>query len=232
MAGSAERMTYDRILPGTFLDRPNRFIAHIEINGKIETVHVKNTGRCKELLRPGVRVYVQHCPTPTRKTQYDLIAVEKGSLLINMDAQAPNKAAAEYLTRLFPDLTQLRPEVKYGDSRFDFYLETPRERRFIEVKGVTLEKDGVALFPDAPTLRGLKHVQELARCREDGYRAMVLFIIQMKGVTVFRPNNATHPEFGAALRYAARAGVDLRAVDCIVTPDSLIADKDIPVELS
>lgn len=224
-------MIYSQIFPGTFLERPNRFIAYIEVNGKTETVHVKNTGRCKELLRPGARVYVQHCPSPMRKTQYDLIAVEKDSLLINMDAQAPNKAAAEYLPRLFPDLTLLRPEVAYGGSRFDFYLETPRERRFIEVKGVTLEQDGTALFPDAPTLRGLKHVHELVRCLEDGYRAMVLFIIQMKGVSVFRPNIATHPEFGAALRLAAGAGVDIRAVDCLVTPESLFADKEVPVEL-
>lgn len=224
-------MTYDNILPGTFLDWPNRFIAHVDICGTVETVHVKNTGRCKELLLPGAQVYVQHCGNPGRKTQYDLIAVEKGDLLINMDAQAPNKVAAEYLPRLFPGLTLLRPEVRYGDSRFDLYLETPHERRFVEVKGVTLEKSGIALFPDAPTLRGVKHVRELTRCLDEGYRATVLFVIQMKGVTAFRPNDATHPEFGEALRQAARAGVDIRAVDCLVTPESLVADTEIPVEL-
>lgn len=224
-------MTYDRIRPGTFLDRPNRFIAHVEIGGVVETVHVKNTGRCRELLIPGARVYVQECDNPVRKTRFDLIAVEKGSLLINMDAQAPNTVAAEVLPRLFPDLTQLRREVSHGDSRFDLYLERPAERRFVEVKGVTLEQDGVALFPDAPTLRGIKHLHGLTRCLREGFQATVLFIIQMKGVTAFRPNDAAHPEFAEALRQAAAAGVDVRAVDCLVTPTSLVADAPVPVEL-
>lgn len=225
-------MTYDRIFPGVFLDRPNRFIAHVDVGGTVETVHVKNTGRCRELLIPGARVYVQECGSPARKTKFDLIAAEKGPLLINMDAQAPNRTAAEYLPRLFPDLTLLRPEVTYGDSRFDFYLETTNERRFIEVKGVTLETDGIALFPDAPTLRGVKHLHELTRCLGDGYRAMVLFVIQMKGVRAFRPNDTTHPEFGQALRAAAAAGVDVRAVDCLVTPDSLTIHRPVEVLLS
>lgn len=225
-------MTYNHILPGRFLDRPNRFIAHVEIDGVTETVHVKNTGRCRELLIPGATVYLQEIQNPARKTRYDLIAVEKGSLLINMDAQAPNHAAAEYLPLLFPDLTLLRPEVKYGNSRFDFYLETPGERRFVEVKGVTLETGGVAKFPDAPTLRGVKHLQELTRCLEDGYAATVLFIIQMKGVTRFCPNDDTHPAFGTALREAVRRGVDVRAVDCLVTPESLVADQPVTVDLT
>lgn len=231
MDRGTERMTYNDILPGIFLDRPNRFIAQVEINGVVEIVHVKNTGRCRELLLPGATVYVQHCCHPGRKTQYDLIAVEKGALLINMDAQAPNKVAAEYLPQLFPDLTSLRPEVTYGDSRFDFAMETPSDHWFIEVKGVTLEQDGIACFPDAPTLRGVKHLNALTRCLSEGYRAMILFIVQMKGVTQFHPNDITHPEFGQALRTADHAGVELRAVDCLVTPDSIMADAAVPVEL-
>lgn len=222
-------MTYDRIVPGTFLARPNRFIAHVDIGGQTEVCHVKNTGRCRELLVPGARVYLQDCSNPKRKTRYDLIAVEKGSLLINMDAQAPNHVAAEYLTASVPGLTLLRPETKYGNSRFDFYLEANGQPGFVEVKGVTLEQDGLALFPDAPTLRGVKHLEELIQCRQAGYSAMVLFIIQMKGIARFSPNDSTHPEFGAALRRAADAGVEIRAVDCRVTPDSLTADR--PVEI-
>lgn len=227
-------MTYDRILPGTFLDRPNRFIAHIEINGKIETVHVKNTGRCKELLRPGVRVYVQHCPTPTRKTQYDLIAVEKGSLLINMDAQAPNKVFAEWAAagNFLPGLTAIRPEYTWEDSRFDFLLEDARGPYYVEVKGVTLEEDGEVRFPDAPTERGVKHLRGLQRAVEQGMRAAVFFVIQMKGPTSFRPNDATHPAFGAALREAAESGVGVYAYDCLVTPDTLELDAPVPVDLS
>lgn len=225
-------MTYDHILPGIFLDRPNRFIAHVEIAEITETVHVKNTGRCRELLIPGANVYVQKIGNPNRKTNYDLIAVEKGSLLINLDSLAPNQVAAEYLHRRFPELTLLRSEVKYGNSRFDFYLETPSECWFIEVKGVTLEVNGTAKFPDAPTLRGIKHLQELTKCLNEGYRAMVLFVIQMKGVTHFHPNDDTHPEFGAALREAVRQGIDVLAVDCLVTPESLTIDCPVEVSLT
>jgi len=224
-------MTYGKVVSGTFLARPNRFIAQVEINGQVEVCHVKNTGRCRELLVPGARVYLQDCASPTRKTQYDLIAVEKGKLLINMDAQAPNHVAAEYLPHLFPGVTTIRPETKYGNSRFDFYLETHREKWFVEVKGVTLEQDGIAKFPDAPTQRGVKHIEELIRCQADGYRAMLLFIIQMKGIQYLIPNDDTHPTFGATLRKAAASGVTVKAVDCLVTSDSLTADQSVPIYL-
>lgn len=224
-------MKFEHIISGTFLERPNRFIAHVDIHGNPEVCHVKNTGRCRELLVPGARVYVQESDNPNRKTKYDLIAVQKGDRLVNMDSQAPNKVAAEYLPFLFPDLTLLRPETTHGNSRFDFYLERPEEKWFIEVKGVTLEQDGIAMFPDAPTLRGVKHIQELTHCLDEGYQAMVLFIIKMKGITAFRPNDETHPEFGAALRRARDAGVVIHAVDCLVTPESLTADKPVQIEL-
>ena len=224
-------MTYAHIVEGTFLDRPNRFIANVIVDGKKEVCHVKNTGRCRELLIPGASVYLQHCCSPTRKTQYDLIAVKKGDLLINMDSQAPNQVAAEYLSATMPDLQLMRPEITYGNSRVDFYLETSDTSGFVEVKGCTLEQNGRALFPDAPTLRGVKHMEELIRCRKAGYYAMILFIIQMKGVTSFSPNDITHPLFGETLRKAAAEGVEIRAVDCIVTPDTLIADQLVPVVL-
>lgn len=219
------------IIPGKFIARPNRFIATVEVDGVTQTVHVKNTGRCKELLLPGATVYLEHWDSPGRKTKYDLIAVEKGDRLINMDSQAPNKVAGEYLKTLFPHCTCLKPEVKYGNSRFDFYLETPEEKWFVEVKGVTLEEDNVAYFPDAPTQRGVKHIHELVGCMQDGYRAMVLFIVQMEEISHFTPNDRTHPAFGAALRAAQAAGVQIHAVDCIVTPDSLMAHTPIPVVL-
>lgn len=219
------------ILHGKFKERPNRFIAKVEINGIIETVHVKNTGRCRELLVPNADVYLEYWDTESRKTKYDLIAVHKGDRLVNMDSQAPNKVAAEYLPKLFPDYTLLKPEVKHKNSRFDFYLETPFEKWFIEVKGVTLEEDGIARFPDAPTERGIKHVEELISCLDEGYRAMVLFIIKMKGIRHFEPNERTHPAFGDALRRAKAAGVQIRAVDCIVTCNSLTADSKIEVKL-
>ena len=217
------------IVRGTFLSRPNRFIAKVLVNGTEETVHVKNTGRCRELLIPGATVWLEHWDTDTRKTKYDLIAVQKGNRLINMDSQAPNKAAAEYLLTLFPDCTLLRGEVKYGNSRFDFYLETPKKNWFVEIKGVTLEEDGIAAFPDAPTERGVKHIDELITCLGDGYGAMILFVIQMKDIQYFRPNDRTHAAFGAALRRAHAAGVAVRAVDCIVAPDSMTAN--LPVEI-
>lgn len=219
------------IISGKFIERPNRFIAKVNVNGSIETVHVKNTGRCRELLVPDADVYLEHWDTQSRKTKYDLIAVHKGERLVNIDSQAPNKVAAEYLPKLFPDYTLLKPEVKHNNSRFDFYLVTPSEKWFIEVKGVTLEEDGIARFPDAPTERGIKHVEELIACLDEGYHAMVLFVIKMKGIRQFEPNERTHPAFGDALRRAKAAGVHIRAVDCIVTSDSLTADSEIEVKL-
>ncbi|MBQ3257717.1 MAG: DNA/RNA nuclease SfsA [Oscillospiraceae bacterium] len=231
------------IVKGNFIERPNRFIAKVLVNGTVETVHVKNTGRCRELLIPNATVYLEHWDTDTRKTKYDLIAVEKGERLINMDSQAPNKVAGEYLPKLFPDLTLLKAEVKHGNSRFDFYMERPitsvgadsirpqTEKWFIEVKGVTLEEDGIVRFPDAPTERGVKHIEELISCLDEGYRAMILFIVKMKGVTRLEPNDRTHPQFGEALRRAAAAGVEIRAVDCIVTPDGVVADMPLMVKL-
>ncbi len=224
-------MEYGTVEKARFLARPNRFIARVELHGKVETVHVKNTGRCRELLVPGATVYLAEGKNPTRKTRYDLIAVEKGSLLINMDSQAPNAAAKEALPRLIPGLTLLRPETVYGDSRFDFYAEAGEARGFIEVKGVTLEEDGVARFPDAPTQRGEKHLRELMRAVREGYRAMALFVVQMKGVTRFEPNAATDPAFAAALREAAANGVQVLAVDCLVTPNSMALDREVPVRL-
>lgn len=224
-------MQYGRILPGTFSARPNRFIAHVEIRGKTEVCHVKNTGRCRELLVPGARVYLEENDSPTRKTRYDLVAVEKGDLLINMDSQAPNKAAAEAIPRLFPGLSLLRPETRYGNSRFDFYAEAAGDRWFIEVKGVTLEREGIALFPDAPTQRGTRHLRELCRCMDEGYRACALFLIQMEGVRAFRPNEETDPDFAAALRGAAARGVRLLALDCRVTPSSLEAGSPVEIQL-
>ncbi len=225
-------MTYQTVLPGIFLSRPNRFIAHVEIAGEVCVCHVKNTGRCRELLTPGARVYVEESGNPARKTKYDLIAVEKGKLLINMDSQSPNKAAGEFLPKLLPDLTLLRPETVHGNSRFDFYAETGAgEKWFIEVKGVTLEENGVARFPDAPTQRGAKHLHGLCRCVEEGYRAAALFVIQMKGATRFEPNEATDPAFAAALRQASERGVKLLAYDCLVAPDSMVIDQPVEIRL-
>lgn len=225
-------MTYQTVLPGVFRARPNRFIAHVDIGGETAICHVKNTGRCRELLVPGARVYLAESENPARKTKYDLIAVEKGKLLINMDSQSPNQAAKEALPRLIPGLTLLRPETVHNDSRFDFYAETEAgERWFIEVKGVTLEENGVARFPDAPTQRGTKHLKGLCRCMDEGFCTAVLFVIQMKGVTVFEPNTITDPEFSCALRQAAGHGVKLLAYDCLVTPDSMTIDKPVPIRL-
>lgn len=224
-------MKYDNIISGTFLSRPNRFIAHVKINGETHICHVKNTGRCKELLIKGATVYLQKSSNPARKTKYDLIAVQKGDLLINMDSAAPNKAADEYLRKHFGDTALIKPEKTYGDSRIDFYVETGDEKWLIEVKGVTLEEQGRALFPDAPTERGVKHINELIKAVSEGYKACILFIIQMKGITVFSPNDITHPEFGAALRSAAKQGVQIKAIDCIVTPDSMTPDREIPIKL-
>lgn len=224
-------MKYTDITEGIFIDRPNRFIANVEINGKKTVCHVKNTGRCKELLISGTKVYLQHSDNPARKTEFDLIAVEKGNILINIDSAAPNKAAAEYIRKIFGENAIIKQEVKYGTSRIDFFVESNGEKWFIEVKGVTLEQNGRAYFPDAPTLRGVKHLNELCAAVKEGCRACALFIIQMKGVSAFSPNNITHPEFGKALKRAAESGVIIKAVDCLVTKDSMIANKEVEIIL-
>ena len=231
-------MKYTHITSAVFESRPNRFIADVRLDGQRERVHVKNTGRCRELLIPGCTVYLSRSDVPTRSTRYDLIAVEKQCssaqpLLINMDSQIPNGVAEEYLRRHSPlgEGTQIRREVRFGNSRFDFYLENGGRKAFLEVKGVTLEEDSIALFPDAPTQRGVKHLRELIACVEQGYEAYVLFVIQMKGPRVLRSNDRTDPTFGQALREACRAGVRLMAVDCIVHPDSIRPDAPVPVEL-
>ncbi|MGM9569144.1 MAG: DNA/RNA nuclease SfsA [Phascolarctobacterium sp.] len=227
-------MKYTNILPGRFIARPNRFIAHVELAGREEIVHVKNTGRCKELLVPGATVYVQHFPEGKRKTKYDLIAVEKNKLLINMDSQAPNKVVQEWLVahEPFGKITYLKPECKHGDSRFDFYLETEERKMFIEVKGVTLEENGVVMFPDAPTERGVKHVEELCHCLEQGYVAAIVFVVQMSGMRYFTPNRRTHAAFAEALERAAACGVQMLALSCEVTPDSLAINGEIPIHLA
>ena len=222
-------MHYDAVTEGRFLDRPNRFIAHVEINGEVEVCHVKNTGRCRELLIPGVKVYLAKGKNPLRKTPYDLIAVEKirqgkTPLLINMDSQAPNDAAEEFLRKgtLFPATSVIRREVTHGSSRFDFQITSPDGQiTFLEVKGVTLEQSGHAYFPDAPTERGVKHIEELIACLAEGYEAYILFVIQMKEIHAFSPNDQTHPAFGDALRRAAAAGVRILAIDCSVSPDRI-----------
>lgn len=224
-------MTYGTVIEGQFLARPNRFIAHVETKDGLQVCHVKNTGRCRELLVPGATVYLERSTNPNRKTAYDLIAVQKGKLLINMDSQVPNQVAEEYLPRLFPGLEAYRRECVWGNSRFDFSVDAAGERWFMEVKGVTLEDQGVALFPDAPTQRGVKHLRELCRCQEEGYRACVLFVVQMKGIRYFTPNRATHLEFAQALEEAAASGVRLEAVDCLVTPNSLVPDASIEIRL-
>ena len=226
-------MQYERIEEAVFLSRPNRFLAQVRTAGGEEVCHVKNTGRCRELLIPGTRIWVQRNDNPSRKTALDLIAAEKAGRVVNMDSQIPNKVAEEWIRsgHLFEEPRLIRPETRYGDSRFDLYLENAESRMFLEVKGVTLEEDGVARFPDAPTLRGVKHIQELIRCREEGYRAGILFVIQMKGVRYLEPNDRTHPEFGEALRRADRAGVEILAVDCRVTPESILADARVDVRL-
>lgn len=226
-------MQYRSVKKGIFRVRPNRFIAHVEIDGAVEVVHVKNTGRCRELLVPGATVYLEESDNPARKTRYDLIAVEKGDLLVNMDAQAPNKVFQEWAEAdgFLPGLTLLRPETTWGSSRFDFYWEAGERRGFVEVKGVTLEDDGHARFPDAPTERGVKHLEELIRCQGEGYEAAVCFVIQMEGMKDFAPNDVTHPAFGEALRKAAEAGVRVLAQECRVTPETLTMAGPVKVRL-
>ena len=225
-------MQYANMTPGVFQSRPNRFIAHVDIDGQTETVHVKNTGRCRELLPAGALVWCQRSDNPSRKTKYDLITVRKGCRLINMDSQAPNIAAREWLLAggLGP-VENLRAETTHGDSRFDFSFTLQGKKCFLEVKGVTLETDGVCAFPDAPTERGAKHLRGLQRCVEDGFGAYVLFVIQMSDVKHLHPNDATDPSFGRALREAAAAGVQVLAVDCDVTEDSMTIGQFVPVVL-
>ena len=226
-------MKYQNIKEGIFKKRPNRFLAHIEVDKKEEICHVKNTGRCKELLMEGVTVYVEHHNNPKRKTNYSLIGVKKGDQIVNIDSQTPNKVVMEWLKSggLYENPSVIKPEKTYGDSRFDFYVEAEEHRCFIEVKGVTLEEEGIARFPDAPTERGIKHIKELGRCIEEGYEAYLIFVIQMKGIVQFEPNNRTQKEFGKALIEAQKKGVHILAYDCIVTEDSLILDKEIPIQL-
>ena len=225
-------MFYKNIVPGTFLARPNRFIAHIEIGGKEEIVHVKNTGRCRELLPAGAQVWCEKSDNPTRKTAYDLICVKKGERIINMDSQAPNAAAKEWLEQGgLGQIENLRPESRHGDSRFDFSFTKDGIPCFLEVKGVTLETDGVCAFPDAPTIRGAKHLRELTELAKSGYGAYILFVIQMTDVKYLQPNDVTDLEFGKALREAAEAGVQVLAMDCAVTPESMVIQSPVEVKL-
>ena len=226
-------MIYINIHKGVFKSRPNRFIAEVEIDGKIEICHVKNTGRCKELLIPGFTVYANYADNPSRATKYDLIAVEKGDLLINMDSHAPNIAFGEYLRKgkFLENITLIKPEAKYGTSRFDFYVETLSRKAFIEVKGVTLEENGVAMFPDAPTERGIKHLNELAACIADGFDAYVVFVIQMSGVTHFTPNHKTHAAFGQTLAKVMSMGVNAVAFDCVVAPEKMEICKRVSIKI-
>ena len=220
-------MIYDNVTRAKFMDRPNRFIAHVGIDGKIEAVHVKNTGRCKELLIPNAEVWLTEPGTPGRKTRYDLVAVRKNSgVLFNIDSQAPNKVAGEWLAA--QDFTNIIPEYTYGDSRIDFYMERDEKHYLMEVKGCTLEVDGIGYFPDAPTERGVKHVRELIKASEEGYHSILAFVIQMDGVEEVRPNVQTHPEFGTAWKEAKAAGIQILFLPCHVEPDRVVAEIDIP----
>ena len=229
-------MRYQHIVAGTFQARPNRFIARVTVNGQDEICHVKNTGRCAELLVPGARVYLESFPPDCpRKTKFDLVAVKKGTLLINMDSQAPNRAFGEFLRAgqlpALPAPTLVKAECAHGSSRFDFYAEQGSRRAFLEVKGVTLEEEGLALFPDAPTLRGIKHIRELALAAQEGFEAYAVFVVQMKGVHAFAPNLRTHPAFGQALQDARAAGVHILAYDCRIAPDAMAIGQPVPVLL-
>lgn len=225
-------MKYGFVADAVFLQRPNRFIAQVLLNGQEETVHVKNTGRCKELLVPGAKVYLEKGQNPARKTGWDLIAVQKGDRLINMDSQLPNRVAEEWLAQGgLGQFSQLLREQTWGASRLDFCLKDSHRIKYVEVKGVTLEEGGKVYFPDAPTARGVKHLEELTRIRQEGMEAAVLFVVQMKGVSSFSPNDATDPAFGKALRQAAAAGVEVAALDCLVWPDEVTPGQRVPVVL-
>ena len=226
-------MKYKNVFKGTFISRPNRFVAYVEICGKTEICHVKNTGRCKEILTHGATVYVEKSDNPERKTKYDVIAVYKGEELINIDSQAPNKVFGEWVNKsdFFDNVTFVKPECKYKNSRFDYYLEADGKKIFVEVKGVTLEVDGIVKFPDAPTQRGVKHINELADCVKNGYDAYIFFVIQMKNCKYFTPNTDTHPEFADALKSAKNQGVKVVALNCNVLPDTLDIDSFVKVEI-
>lgn len=225
-------MRYSKISSATFIKRPNRFIAKVMLDGEETTVHVKNTGRCEEILVPDTEVILAHSDNPDRKTKYDLVSAYKGDLLINIDSQAPNKVYGEALAdgRIYGDVS-IRPEKTHGDSRFDFYIEKDGKGNFTEVKGVTLENDGMVLFPDAPTERGVKHLRGLARSISEGFNASAVFIVQMSEADYFTPNYEMHEEFGIALEEAAKAGVDVTAYTCHVTEDSVELSEQIPVKL-
>ena len=226
-------MKYKNIVKAKFISRPNRFIAHVEIDGKTEIAHVKNTGRCKELLKEGATVYVQKSDNPLRKTKYDLITVEKNKMLINMDSQAPNKVFGEWVKQgnFTPNISLIKPECKYGNSRFDFYIEADERKIFAEIKGVTLEENGVVMFPDAPTERGVKHIRELCECVNNGYEGYIIFIIQMEKCKYFTPNKVTHPEFAEALKFASKCGVNIKALNCRVAFDELKILNEVEVRL-
>ena len=231
-------MQYQKVVSAKFIERPNRFIAYCEVAGQVEKVHVKNTGRCRELLVPETTVYLEESNNPNRKTKYSLIAVQKGDLLINMDSQAPNSVVEEALRSgkvplegLEGSLTKIKREVTYGDSRFDFYLEAGLKKAFMEVKGVTLEEDGIVRFPDAPTERGVKHVEELIKAKKAGYEAYILFVVQMEKAQYFTPHEVRHLAFANALREAARQGVKILAYTCKVTPDTLEIQAPLEVKL-
>ena len=226
-------MTYANVSRGFFIRRANRFVAEVAMDGRTERVHVKNTGRCKELLLPGATVYLNEAVNPNRTTKYDLVAVEKGDRLVNVDSFAPNIVFREFLQsgKYLEDVTLVRPETKYGASRFDFYVEAGSRRIFIEVKGVTLEENGIVLFPDAPTERGVKHLDELAHCISNGYGARVVFVVQMSNVRYFTPHRRMHPAFADVLVRAGNAGVVIEAYDCLVTPDSLAIGEAVDVRL-
>lgn len=212
-------MKYECIVEAKFISRPNRFIAHVEVHGEEIKVHVKNTGRCKELLIPGRTVYLEKASNPDRKTPFDLVAVETPIGIVNIDSQAPNAVVKEWLMKQDYDLVV--PEYKYGNSRIDFYMEKGEDKYLLEVKGCTLIKDGIGYFPDAPTERGVKHLRELTAAIDKGYKAMAAFVIQVEGVTEVRPNIETHPEFGVALNEAKEAGVEVLNLECNVKKDEL-----------
>ncbi len=226
-------MKYEKIVKAKFKSRPNRFIAIVEIDGKEETVHVKNTGRCRELLVEGATVFLEEGSNPERKTKYDLVAVIKNGTLVNIDSQAPNKVAVEFLREcgLFSKDAEIKQEVTYKSSRFDIFVSDKERKAFIEVKGVTLEENGIAMFPDAPTERGVKHLRELIEAKKDGYESYILFVIQMKGIKYFTPNYNTHLEFGNTLKIAKENGVEILAYDCLVAEDGFKIDASVSVRL-